>query len=323
MSEIESQEKMKIKLPTMLGMMKRKNRKMMMHSMQMTMLLSLAAMMKIVISRLLVIKRLAADMLTSLSPISMMTMNLRLAMDVFTRPREDLTKLPPFTVNSAESYVGFTVLFSNQLQCQIAQNQISWKRAFPQNVPRSLMGKEVGWKAVITAMEALKKDKYLVFIYLPKVIRNLPKEQYAIELPLAESTADAIASQQAQFTESAQDQIEMLKTKYPVGNNHLWPNICVYHDQESNNYFELTDLRISAWAAQIIKGTATYNKPQTTLAYFHSTTCIHFILSKPPTEQSMGATALSAPFIPPPAASVVPMAPGIILLNNPLGSSLI
>ncbi|THU81340.1 hypothetical protein K435DRAFT_853070 [Dendrothele bispora CBS 962.96] len=180
--------------------------------------------------------------------------------------KEEFMELPPFSLSSKRGYAGLLTELSAALKCSILdidEHKISWKKKIPVNHTRSLMGKEVGWKDILTQLKATKADKRSIMIYLPVPRRNLPEDDYDIDFDPSVSTTASIAEQQTTFDKTIRGHMEQLEATYPIGNHKLFPTKRVYTQSSSGFCWELTTLGMQSWANHLVcgLGTATLEQP--------------------------------------------------------------
>ncbi|THU94096.1 hypothetical protein K435DRAFT_860920 [Dendrothele bispora CBS 962.96] len=206
---------------------------------------------------------------------------------------EEYTELPPFSISSKRAYTGLVIELATALKCSvldISDDKLSWKKKVPANSPKSLVGREVGWADILKQLRAAKPDKCGIIIFCPKPQRNLPEEEYDTEFAVPDMATNSIAEQQATFDQAYNGHMEQLQAAYPVGSHPLFPEKRIYQEKSSGKCWELTPLRLRAWASALGRQAATLETPPSS-AHFNVSGCIKAMPRTPAVSEAPAPTA--------------------------------
>ncbi|KAJ7777607.1 hypothetical protein DFH07DRAFT_766359 [Mycena maculata] len=171
------------------------------------------------------------------------------------------TELGPFIFNSSIDYDDFLQIISQGCHVKSANlvlSSLRWKFDRPANSKPKGVGNKDGFKVMIKSLKDRHKDYVFSVLMAPPsaVKQELPwlkdedsdrGEPLNFDYSLEELTAPqgsvlSIREQLAGIDQASQKEMNELLEAYPLNNNPLFPDKCIFHNE--TGFFDLTDLRL-------------------------------------------------------------------------------
>ncbi|KAG2365650.1 hypothetical protein BDR07DRAFT_1481100 [Suillus spraguei] len=181
-----------------------------------------------------------------------------------------------FTVESTfKAFVRDVANAAKTTTTNLTLSCLCWKFETPASLPMKLLTDEVGFQAMLDAVQERTKG-HTIFLYLPKPIdlegppemsshRNTMyyEDDEDSSIPPEWKTMSHKAQINALHQESTKEVME-LERQYPIGSHPLFPDKRIY--AKNGLFWELTSLRLDVWGAAIRQSTqsnprATYDMP--------------------------------------------------------------
>ncbi|KAE9395468.1 hypothetical protein BT96DRAFT_977948 [Gymnopus androsaceus JB14] len=184
--------------------------------------------------------------------------------------KEEYREYPPFVLRSSAPYSSLVVAIAEKLPCSVLsvpESEIKWRKPIPKTGTPVLMGGNTGYcSALIPKLLTSKVGQKEVMLYMPKPVAEKLDSRFDYDLLKdnfldVASTSNAIAAQQEAFDDRVQNEIALLKAKYPIGTHPLYPDKRIYTQPTTGALFELTHIKLSSWANHMSQGTATVDAP--------------------------------------------------------------
>ncbi|KAG2157039.1 hypothetical protein DEU56DRAFT_750243 [Suillus clintonianus] len=156
-------------------------------------------------------------------------------------------------------------------------SRLRWKFETPASLPMKLLTDEVGFRAMLDAVQERTKG-HTIFLFLPKPIDLEAPPEVTVSShrnnTMYEDDEDSgIPADRTAFSHKAQinhlrqensKEVTELEHRYPIGDHPLFPNKRIY--TKGGLFWDLTPLRLDVWAAAIRQSThanprATYDAP--------------------------------------------------------------
>ncbi|KAE9389683.1 hypothetical protein BT96DRAFT_980615 [Gymnopus androsaceus JB14] len=221
--------------------------------------------------------------------------------------KEEYREYPPFVLHSSAPYSSLVVAITKKLPCSVLlvpESEIKWRKPIPKTEILAICS------ALIPKLLTLKVGQREVMLYMPKPVAEKLDSRFDYDSLKDDflnvtSTSNAIAAQQEAFNNRVQNEIALLKAKYPIGTHPLYPNKQIYTQPTTDALFELTHIKLSSWANHMSQGTATVDAPPA-VSHFDFSQCIKRV----PSASAMLST--STPVFASTSAAPVAAAPSAI-----------
>lgn len=103
-------------------------------------------------------------------------------------PAPEIVEYGPFDLLPTDTYTQFLTKLAETLPCRtenIHQSKIKWKPKVPKNAQIVTLGKETGYKAMITEMEAKKLGARTVILMMPAPAEPMEEDVVSPLIPVA------------------------------------------------------------------------------------------------------------------------------------------
>ncbi|KAG1893143.1 uncharacterized protein F5891DRAFT_1196769 [Suillus fuscotomentosus] len=180
-----------------------------------------------------------------------------------------------FTVESTfKAFVREVANAAKTTTTNLTLSLLHWKFETPASLPMKLLTDEVGFQAMLDAVQERTKG-HTIFLYLPKPIDlegppEMSSHRNAMYYEDDEDSSipperNATMSHKAQINALCQEstkEVMELERHYPIGSHPLFPDKRIY--AKNGLFWELTSLRLDVWGAAISTQSdprATYDTP--------------------------------------------------------------
>ncbi|KAG1860248.1 hypothetical protein DFJ58DRAFT_874432 [Suillus subalutaceus] len=175
--------------------------------------------------------------------------------------------------SSFKAFVREVASAAKTMMSNLMLSHLRWKFKTPASLPTKLLTDEVGFQAMLDAVQECTKG-HTIFLYLPKPIdlegppelsscrdTRYEYDEYSSVPPEHNAAMSHKAQINALHQESTKEVME-LEHCYPIGSHPLFPNKRIY--VKNGLFLELTSLRLDVWGAAISTQSdprATYDMP--------------------------------------------------------------
>ncbi|KAI5991326.1 hypothetical protein EDC04DRAFT_2911601 [Pisolithus marmoratus] len=165
----------------------------------------------------------------------------------------------PFKCDTAAAFPSFKSRAAKALSCRVSALPVSkfeWKfENQAQGAPRKKVADETGYEALLDAVKAKRRHENVVDSDMGEMDNSQPVN---LDCELRDFNSKASLDDMVSRVKPAQAQLEQT---YPLGGCPLFPDRRVWHNKTNNTYFELTQIRIKYWAANIVSGKCDISAP--------------------------------------------------------------
>ncbi|KAJ7740895.1 hypothetical protein DFH07DRAFT_778218 [Mycena maculata] len=181
---------------------------------------------------------------------------------------DDSLQKGPFSLLITAPYSSLLSAIATALPCRrenINESKIVWKPKKLKNAEKLPLGKEDGYKVMISDMEDKAMSAWQVLLYMPPPAKPMEDKtpwetngtpEPAFDYSELEPTlpSDSLYAQKQLFNKTTKEERTKLEEMYPVGNFPQFPDIRVYRDKTTGFYYELNSTRIGIWSSSMAQG---------------------------------------------------------------------